>query len=241
MNDHDVGSSGSETFVFFHVGQDVRLPTMLTHSIRKTNRNAQIIQCSDRETQKVDGVDAIHRDNVNPSSLMTARLQGFSNLRLVEPAIYLDTDMLVLKAIRVRELLCGRRVSFCARSFNTSGAFIGNQRGIDFTEYEGRPLGEVYPYVACSTVTESYTVWEELLAVLIRLDPKYAIWYGDQEAMKIWCRSRSGQFSTHTEAEYGCLPEEKSHLPSCKIVHFKGQARKSLMTRLYEKMNNTAG
>ncbi len=227
-------SSGTpQTFVFFHIGTDISMPAMLVETIRLTNADAEIIQCSDENSPAVPGVSRVDRGEYNPNQLMIGRLEAFSQLALGTPALYLDTDMLVIRPINVRALLNQLRVSFCHRSFNFYGPFIGAQRGLDFSEYAGKPLGEVYPYVACATATIDHTVWGELAQTLDRLDPKFKIWYGDQEAMKVWAAENPGAFSTHPEEVFGCLPEEKTHLKLAHILHFKGAHRKPLMERVY--------
>ena len=223
-------------FVFFHVGSDTSLPTMLTKTIKLTNPSAEVIQCSDETTPLVEGVDHVQRGEYDPNRLMIGRLRAFSSLGLTRPALYLDTDMLVIKPIQINEILQGKHASFCARSFNFYGPFIGSQRGLDFSEYAGQPLGEVYPYVACSTITQDWTVWGELAKTLEGLHPKFKQWYGDQEAMKTWAKKNPVQFKTHTERELGCLPEEKEHLPGASILHFKGVARKPLMLKLFQRL-----
>lgn len=224
----------SSRIVFFHVGPDLSMPSMLAKTIRLTNPTAEIIQCTDRRTPTVEGVDRVHRDDLDTNRLMTARLQVFSNLGLNHPAIYLDTDMLVIKPIDVLSLLEDKRVSFCSRSFNFYGSFTGFQRGLDFSEYAGRPLGEVYPYVACSTATQDHSVWGELVTTLHSLDPKFAVWYGDQEAMKVWAKTQPSQMKIHPESRFGCLPEESAHLNDASVLHFKGLARKDQMYKVFE-------
>jgi hypothetical protein len=222
-----------QTFVFFHIGSDISMPTMLVETIRLTNADTEIIQCSDAHSPAVHGVSRVDRGEYDPKHLMIGRLKAFAQLALTSPALYLDTDMLVVRPIDVSALLNQHRVSFCHRSFNFYGPFIGTQRGLDFSEYAGKPLGEVYPYVACATSTIDHTVWGELVQTLERLDPKFKIWYGDQEAMKVWASENSGAFSTHPEEVFGCLPEEKTHLKLARVLHFKGVHRKPLMEKVY--------
>ncbi len=226
-------------FVFFHVGADVSQPAMLAHSIRATNPAAQIIQCTDKSTPVVPNVNEVHRTTGDPDKLMIYRLQGFAALGLKEPALYLDTDMLVLRQISPIELLGQHEAILCKRSFNLQGPFIGRQRGLDFSEYHNKPLGEVYPFVACTTISRSQDFWEELSEILIRLDRKFLEWYGDQEAMKAWGRSHSiDSYGTLPESEYGCLPEERQMLKNAKILHFKGHQRKAAMTKFYNAIFN---
>lgn len=222
-----------QTFVFFHIGTDISMPTMLVETIRLTNADSEIIQCSDENSPEVSGVSRVDRGEYDPNQLMIGRLKAFSQLGLTSPALYVDTDMLVIRPIDVSALLNQHRVSFCHRSFNFYGPFIGTQRGLDFSEYAGKPLGEVYPYVACATATKDQTVWGELAQILESLDPKFKIWYGDQEAMKVWATENPGAFSTHPERDYGCLPEEKQHINLAHILHFKGAHRKAAMANVF--------
>ena len=96
-------------FVFFHVGSDIQQPSMLAHSIRISNPEAIIIQCTDLNTASVPGVNEVHRTKCDSSKLMISRLEGFAKLNLKEPAIYLDTDMLVIKRINPNEIIKNRK------------------------------------------------------------------------------------------------------------------------------------
>ena len=44
-------------FAFLHVGNDISLPTLLVRSIRATNKNAVIYQCSDTGSPAAAGID----------------------------------------------------------------------------------------------------------------------------------------------------------------------------------------
>ncbi len=223
-------------FVFFHAGQDTSIPKMLVQSIRWTNPSAQIIQCAPSEDSYVEGVTHFQLGNHDENKLMTARLEAFHNLELNEPALYLDTDMLILQRITVDKILGSVDALFCKRVFNYHGRFIGLQRGLNFAEYADLPLGEVYPYVACASITRDHTIWGELLIILNEIDTKFHSWYGDQEAIKRWTiknRSRCGDIS---ETEYGCLPEEVKNHPRPRILHFKGSSRKPKMRQVFNNM-----
>ena len=226
-------------FVFFHIGDDISIPRMLVQTIRITNYNAQIIQCSDKFSPPIPGVDILHRDNLDPSYLMLSRLRAFCSLGLSGPAVYVDTDMLVMRPIDILDILKDKRASFCTRSFNLEGKFVGQQRGLDFSEYGGNDLGEVFPYVACTTVTRDFTVWCELIEILRGLSDKFSIWYGDQEAMKLWANLNYTELKTHPEYELGCLPEEKEYLSGAKILHFKGAQRKPYMLKYFQKITGS--
>jgi hypothetical protein len=222
------------TFVFFHVGADTSKPKMLVNSIRITNPNSKIIQCSDEITEKIDEVTEIFRTEGDIKNLMIFRLEAFSKLGLTEPAIYLDTDMLVIKPVNPEKILEERKVILCERTFNKNCVFNVNQRGLNFSEYSGRTLGEIYPFLACATITKKWDFWNELCQILKEMDKKFLQWYGDQEAMREWYKSNGNDsLKFLAESEYACLPEEKSYLNQAKIVHFKGGSRKELMEIFY--------
>jgi hypothetical protein len=222
-------------FVFMHIGQETTYAEMLVRSINLSNKDARIIQCSDDKTQTIPGVHTHYRGVVDKTRLMTARLQLFAELKLSEPAIYLDTDMLIIDEIKPVELCEQQDAVLCRRSFANESIFNTSQRGIQFKEYEGLTIDKVYPYVACSTVTRSGEFWETSLKILESIDTKYKIWYGDQEALKrIPIHRPDYKIAEFPESEYGCLPEY-AHLQSRKpkILHFKGR-RKSIMSDAFQ-------
>lgn len=217
------------TYVFFHIGKDSWQPEILVRSIRLCNPNSEIIQVSDQSAASVNGIS--YRQNIsgNPANLMTMRLLAFSALKLKKPAIYLDTDMIVLQECDPIKILDGKKVAMCARSFDKNSIFNSSFRGMDLSEYQGMTLNDVYPYIACSTVTESYIEWATLATMLGELDPKFRVWYGDQEALKLYARVNPASVIFMPEKEFGCLPEHYQNSSSTKILHFKGEKRKSLM------------
>jgi len=228
------------TFVFFHVGHDTTLPSMLVDSIRWTNRSATILFCTDAATPDIEGVDRRIEVPGDRKTLMTYRLDAFSRCGLEYPAIYLDTDMLVTREIRPIELLGTAKIAMCQRFFSRDAAFNGNFRGLDFREYDQQPLGKVYPYVACCTVTENAKVWSSLLAILVNLHPKFHLWYGDQEAMRHFAQQHSDWVLGLPEHTYGCLPEANEYVQRAAIIHFKGPARKPLMQTVHEQLRARA-
>jgi hypothetical protein len=221
-------------FVFFHVGADISLPTMLAKSISETNPESLIIQCSDKHTPKIEQATEIEIFEGDPSNLMTYRISAFSKLKIDQPAIYLDTDMLVMKKLDIKNILGTYDVKLCQREFDTKNLHSGTQRGIYFPEHLGIPIGKVYPYVACATISKNYVFWEELESIIQKLDQRFHKWYGDQEAMRIWIDKQSTLcYSFLSESKYACLPERINQLKDVNILHFKGGVRKKLMLDLF--------
>ncbi len=109
-------------------------------------------------------------------------------------------------------------------------------KGMDLAEYEGKTLGEVYPIIACFTVTRSPRFWQECLANLMQLDGKFHYWYGDQEAMRNVVRTDRFKVRYLPESKVACLPEyaDPANLPLG--LHFKGPARKEWMIPAFNQL-----
>lgn len=220
-------------FVFLHVGEDDR-PNLLVKSIRKYFPKSYIYQCTDLVSKDVDGVDNVYRLDGDIKNLMTFRLEAFSSLNIQEEAIYLDTDMLVINKFDIK--INHSDAILCKRSFDLDRLFNTSFLGMDLSEYQDMTLGDVYPYLACFTVTKSSAFFKEALNVLKLLDHKFYYWYGDQEALKKIKTKSMFNIFTVEESIFACLPEQidKNNLPN--ILHFKGAARKPLMIIMANQM-----
>jgi hypothetical protein len=223
-----------------HVGADLDTPQMMVDSIRLTNESPFIIQCSDLNTKKVAGVNEVFRLPVDISKLMTARLELFQGLKLSEPAIYLDTDMLIVRSIPVENIIGERRLAVCRRVFDRQTPFNQEMRGQVFDEYASLPLGAVFPFLACTTITKDSSFWFMCNRVLDFLDPKYKTWYGDQEAIKhVVHQHGPHDIGFLPEDVFACLPEYTGSVRSeHRILHFKGHHRKPSMIKAFGAMRD---
>jgi hypothetical protein len=213
-----------QTFVFFHVGKDISYPQKMVKSVLRHNPDADIIMCTDTDTPDVMGITDRYETEIDTDNLMYARTMAYTNLKLDRPAIYVDTDMIIQSEIDVEEILSGTQVAFCRRSFNGDDKFNIEQRGLRFDEYEGKSIGDIYPYVGCMVATRDGGVWADILSIFNSLEPKFKKWYGDQEALRIYAEKYG--CAEAPESVYGCLPEHKHD--DAKIVHYKGPSRKKL-------------
>lgn len=226
------------TFVFFHVGHDLNV-NLLVKSIKATNPNAQIIQCSDFSTTKIDGVTDIFRLVSDVNNLMTLRLEIFSKLKLDYPAIYIDTDMLILKEVQINSLLNSYDVVCCQRSFALNDLINISFRGMDLSEYKNKTLGEIYPIIACFTLTKNYEFWYACYENLLTLDTKFHTWYGDQEAMRNIINSNRFKAGFLPESMVACLPEFFNFNDPPISLHFKGAQRKVWMKDIFQQLFHT--
>jgi hypothetical protein len=214
-------------FVFFHVGDDIAMPTAMVFSIRAHNPDATIVQVSDHQTPAVPGVSRVFVTQGNRQYLMQWRTNAFAELGLTEPAMYMDTDMIVRHPISPSALLKGwGPVAMTRREFNRDAVFNPRQRGQDYSEYEGKTLDQVYPYVGCCTIASDWGVWADLAEMYNVLPDKFCVWYGDQEVLREY--SKRVKVQDLPESYYACLPEFLPQHSDPAIVHYKG-ARKALM------------
>lgn len=217
-------------FVFLHTGIDP-LPKLLVQSIRAQIKNANIIQCSNSRQFKIDGIDQLFIYEGNVEKLMTFRVESFSNLKLSEPAVYLDTDILISSTFNLEEMLESFDAAICERSFAKDAIFNANFKNLNLFEYRGKTLYEVYPYLASFNITKNHTFWENCLTKLEAIEEKFHFWYGDQEAIKFVVNKNKEKYKFLPEAEISCLPEYVNTTTMPKAIHFKGPSRKKLMPK----------
>ncbi|MBK6851619.1 MAG: hypothetical protein IPG93_08405 [Burkholderiales bacterium] len=136
----------SHLFVFLHIGPALDFPSALCLSIRRHIPDAEIIQCSDLLSAAAEGVTRVFRIECDdPKNLMHVRLKAFSELGLTAPALYLDTDMVMMKAVTATEALLNVDAALCRRDFDRDAIFNHNFLGLGFEEYRGKTLDTAFP------------------------------------------------------------------------------------------------
>lgn len=210
-----------QSFVFFHVGDDISYPQKMVKSLLRHNPNALITMYTDETTPDVMGVTWRNEMKIDRDNLMYERVKAYTRFAVADPTVYLDTDMIIQSKIDPAEMLGDAEVAFCRREFNNDDLINPKQR-IDLTEYTGKTMGEVYPYVGCVVVARDDEVWVRMLEIYDSLDPKFKRWYGDQEVLRIYAEKYGA--AEIPESVYGCLPEHQTD--KAKILHFKGPSRK---------------
>jgi tetratricopeptide (TPR) repeat protein len=210
-----------DNFVFFHVGNDTSVPQKMVKSLMRYNPDANIIMLTDKDTPDVMGVTERCEYDLDRDEITFSRVKAFALRNLDEPALYIDTDMIFVDRVVVEDILGDSEIVMCRREFGKDATFNVEQRGVKFDEYEGKTLDEAYPFIACTTATKNGAPWQIMLNMFDKIDPKYRVWYGDQEVLKLYAESEA---DTMPESVYGCLPEHKHD--GAKIIHYKGPSRK---------------
>jgi hypothetical protein len=223
------------TFVFFHYGDDQLAPFLLVQSIRTLTQGAFVIQCSDRQSIKISGVDAFCQFDGDLTEPMYMRMISWRDLRLSEPAIYLDADMLLVRELDSAPILAGDDAGLCRREFDRDWRVNPHEL---VPEYSGKRLDEVWPYVGCFTAASSYSFWAECADRYERLDAKFRRWWGDQEVLREIASANKFSIRELPESVYACLPDRVASVttkPRC--LHFKGAERKDLMLEWAGRLN----
>jgi hypothetical protein len=188
------------------------------------------VQCTDATGPAIDGVDEVARFDGDPSQLNKFRVECYTRLTTSGPTLYLDTDMVCLQPLDLEAALDGQEAAVCLRQYNKDMPLAVDAMGVDLREYAGCTLGEVYPYVACTVITQGPRFWNACLDDMHNMPRKFWRWFSDQEAMRNLIDRDHFKVALLPESIYACLVDVETD-PSInpKICHFKGPARKQMM------------
>lgn len=217
------------TIALMHVGDQVELPTLMVRSFRRHNPDVRLVQVSDLDSPRIEGVGEVVRSPPRDGNMMLFRMRCFAALPTDDPTWFMDTDMLCVRPLEPPQSNTGTAV--CLREFGRNSIFNHRFNAMDMSEYAGRTLGSIYPYVGCATYLHRSTFWRDCLREMEALDPKFHNWYGDQEAIRIVVESRVHRVSFLPESLYACLPEAAEAAARPYVFHYKGQRKPEMLRR----------
>ena len=223
-------------FVFFHVGEDISLPSSLVSSIKQTNPKSTILQLTDLVSPEVNGVNEVHRYQLPTEFIMMARSEAYANLpSSTNLRVFLDTDMLVVNELQTQEFQETCDVYFCRRFYDTDRPVNIDFRDMAMHEYSGVTMGEAWPFLGCFIASRDSTYLGKIHGEMKRLDSKYQKWYGDQIALAKLARQGYANVGEVSEEVYahlydGNLEKLMSSIfqGAVKIIHFKGIRKQHL-------------
>jgi hypothetical protein len=229
------------TYVFFHVGNDPTMAEMLVSSIRHSDPRASVEQLTDLRTSVINGVDRIHRFDVQHLPIMLARSIAYSRMPESDGMrVFIDTDMLLLRPISEKDFPLAADVFLCRRYFNRDQYVNVNFNNMAMLEYEGYTLDRAWPYLGCFLATRSSSVLATLSSFVSELPTKYQQWYGDQIALKYLASLPRLAVQEISELNYAHLVnanvneyEGQLAASEIKLLHFKG-TRKRFMRDYYD-------
>lgn len=223
-------------FYFFHIGNDPILPDMMISSIRNTNTKSKVFQITDRFSTKLENVDDCFRFDGYTKNIMKFRMEAYSKVPLLDKssALFLDTDMLVLKEIEEQDLFKNAEVVFCKREINFNALVNINYNNMNMTEYRNMTLGEAWPFLGCFIGVKDSKPFVEMNYMYNDLERKYKTWYGDQIVLKKYAENNLKKIRTVGEKDYAFVPYRNIISKNTKIAHFKGKDLKKFMKTCYE-------
>ncbi len=205
-------------------------------SIKKNHPNANIIQCTDLHTPKVDGTNMIFREKIDQNKIMEARIFLYSKLDLNTLSVFLDTDMLLVRKIPF-ELFAGKaNIFLLKRSFDLKGTPPEVFRGQYYEKHANGTLGKLYPYIGCFVIVNKKNFWKDCYDIYKKYDNNYKFWFGDQKALNEIVNNSNYKFAFLNESDFACPPRYTIKNKPPYLIHFKGKNYKSLIKQYYHYM-----
>ncbi len=220
---------------FFWIGQDTAIPAMLVRSIRAAfGADFNVHQLSDRDTPMIEGVTT-HRQLKLSRLIMVARLEAYAALPVREPTLFLDADMLVLRAFDLPPL-AENDVGVTPRGERDTYD-IPERDWAEFPEFAHKNSAQVMPYIYSFVYVRSPVVFLRQLNALRRLPKRFHRWYGDQVTLKSELAA-PGRFATRnfdidiynrSVRSRWEFEEVRAAPQGVCIAHFKGPQSKAAM------------
>ena len=90
-------SLGKHTIAFFWVGENINIPQTLVQSVRLVmGSDVNLIQLTNKKTEKVKGVNNVHRFNLS-NQIMIARLEAYAQYKPEsEITFFCDADCIFI-------------------------------------------------------------------------------------------------------------------------------------------------
>jgi hypothetical protein len=223
-------------FAFFHIGEDLSLPTMLVNSIKKTNPKSKVIQLSDSMTDQVSQTDEIQKFSGNKDKIMYFRAEAYLQSNFKNPTLFIDTDMLVIREINVDDIFKNKDFVFCERYFDSriNPNYLIHHK---LEENIGKTWKQFCPYLGCLIGAKNKKIFQEIYKNYNKLDQKYHQWNGDQMALHETYK-KFKNIGLVSEKNYAYPISVGENFNEVFIIHFKGNA-KDKMLDFYEKLLST--
>lgn len=212
------------TFVFFHVGPPL-YPSILVRSLRAHHPDARIVQYTGGDGPQIEGVTECHYLKGDVEAPILFRTECFAKHE--GPATFMDTDMIALR--KIDNDLGDADVGICQRTYDINQYMNPDAFVIDITEYRGKQIKDVYPYVGCIAQQKNNEFWKDCLEQYRNLPEKFKFWFGDQEAIRDVIKTGKYKIKPLPEDKYARLLDHDHNPDDAYALHFKGKSRKAWM------------
>ncbi len=226
--------------VFFWKGENLSIPEFFVKSIKKKAlKKYSIIQISDYDTNKIEGVDKYINANL-PNDIMTARLKGYS---LVETknkkTIFCDADSLMISDINFSKFNTGYHLM---RRQNNS--LINHLHPEYFPEFKNKYFMDLMPFLfGAIIICKKDNFFIDLYKICMKLPLRFQRWYGDQISLNIFYLDNKSKFRFFDQHNYMHIIDKKNNNPKKTInslidqkvpfVTFKGPKTKKKIEEFY--------
>ena len=172
---------------------------------------------------------------------MKFRMETYAsiNIKKNENAVFLDTDMLVVKELKEKFLFKNKDIVFCQRQFDYENLVNVDYEDLNMLEFKNMKMGEAWPYLGCFLAVRNQNPIFRMNEMYNILDEKYKRWYGDQIVLKKFASKFPNKITFVGENEFACVPralfdnKNKSISKDVYILHFKGKKYKNIMFKSY--------
>lgn len=197
---------GAEMLIaFLHVGTDITQAQMMVNSAMRFGH--ECVQLTDADSPHIEGAHCIRFDR-GDDGIMYFRARCYAAFN--EPGIYMDTDMLVQRALS----------PVMALDFDAALT----KRGHDIIDPNGVNVGALMPYNGGFVAVKDKTFWPEVADIMRRQDADSQRWYGDQIALAEAAKSRS--IVELPIRIYNCtVKRADADVSRPWVLHFKGRGK----------------
>lgn len=193
-----------------------RLAQIMVRSVKRAVKDSWLIQMTDFDTPKLDGVDELIRAPMDTPNFMTYRLQHLT--RLKGEVLILDTDVIVLEDPS-KVFTKPFDVALTKRDKHIVARRMG------YTEND-----PVMTYNTGVMFSRNRDFWKDALAHCRTLEDRHQQWFGDQISVAAIVEQRKYDVMVLPCDKWNYTPRAPDEFfIDKKIVHFKGTARKARM------------
>ncbi len=188
-----------EQIVFFWIGENTQVPTLLVASIRNCHgQDIKIIQVSDNETKKINGVDELIISEL-PKEIMTGRLKAYSKVDTVSnKTFFIDADSLMLNKIKFDNFSKGTYLTKRSKDF-----IINHHHPEYYPEFENKYISDVMPFLfGAIVIVNEGNIFSKLLEICMNLEMRFQRWYGDQVSLYNFYKKNNDYFSYLDQGKY---------------------------------------
>jgi lipopolysaccharide biosynthesis glycosyltransferase len=210
--------SADVAVAFLYVGALSKIPQIMVASVRAAMPRARIVQLSDYETKKVNGVDEVVRKHWDRKYMMPYRLLHLRDFQ-AERSVFLDADIVVQKDLGI----------LFEDEFDVALTYR------DETDPSLRKTPEAYdlmPFNAGVMLSRASgaAFWEEAYQSCLKMSEDSRQWFGDQLAIKEVAARTTLNVRQYPCALYNYSPARlEEELGDKYVIHYKGETRKPWM------------